>query len=642
MQVPFYFPTINPFQAKLQCHIFQSNWTIPDLLLFLRCLPHHYNLFKEKIQNSTDKYYIIYDNDGPIFKVFFANNNIIEIIILKISNISYSQISFLYKNISQLNFRVDIFKFKFNLNFYMLGKNPNTAFYKISNASFDLLKKLVRLFPLNNDIKNEQILCINSYSQKQQRNISKSLAKEIGILQIMLQYKGITKIFTHKKENGEIEINNDKSVHAFSWVAPWAYEVIHKFQYVELDCTFSILFPYVVSIPQFIVNGISLPVGYVAGPQEASELYSLFYNELQFAIGPSTRLHLIPVLSDEGSGLIKFCNDNKLLHFFCIRHIIEKIGAKSFWGKLIARLLMAQTEEDFNMILQKNIAITNGYLQENRNIPEKFLEHSFIEIKGNIVRKKENIDEKFLAKIALYKRSLIAAASNHCEGFHRQLKKISKEKKGFEYNLSQLYNKINKRFEKYISGESADKLCTRIKDDLLKEKHKYHIVEVEHCDCTTNHHKKMMYACNLPCRHTVTDESVIEIKYPILDTNKFINRKLFNELPSNLKSHISMSNKIENVYSEEVEPSAEEVENALKRAHLLFESKGSQLFTVEIDIIIRNMVMDALNLGLKNHQIDDFIKFYLIEFMMSGYNTEELKFNKDRLLGRYFGINKIC
>lgn len=110
----------------------------------------------------------------------------------------------------------------------------------------------------------------------------------------MMQYNGVSKIYTHPIVNGEIIINEEKSIHAFSWVAPWSYEVIHKSQYVELDCTFSILDPYVTAIPQFIMNGISVPVGYIAGPQEASELYRLFYMEMQNVIGQSNRLHVLP------------------------------------------------------------------------------------------------------------------------------------------------------------------------------------------------------------------------------------------------------------------------------------------------------------------------------------------------------------
>ena len=247
-----------------------------------------------------------------------------------------------------------------------------------------------------------------------------------------MQQNGISRIFTHPKEEGEIIYDSEKSIHAFSWVAPWAYEIIHNCQYVELDCTFAILYPYVTSIPQFIVNGIAVPVGYIAGPQESSEFYSLYYSELQNVILAINCLHLLPVLSDEGKGLIKFCSYNNLTQFFCIRNIIGKIGAQSVWGKLIRRLLMAQTEEDFNNVQLKNMKFADGYYKENGKIPEKFLLHSFLEIKNNSVIKKRDLDSKYKSQISLFNRSFIASSSNHCEGFHRQLKKIAKEKKGLE------------------------------------------------------------------------------------------------------------------------------------------------------------------------------------------------------------------
>lgn len=64
--------------------------------------------------------------------------------------------------------------------------------------------------------------------------------------------------------------------------------------YIELDCTFSILDLYVTSIPQFMVNRISIPVGFVAGPQEASELYKLYYLGLQNVVNLCDRLHILP------------------------------------------------------------------------------------------------------------------------------------------------------------------------------------------------------------------------------------------------------------------------------------------------------------------------------------------------------------
>lgn len=170
---------------------------------------------------------------------------------------------------------------------------------------------------------------------------------------------------------------------------------------MELDCTFVILYSYVTSIPQFIVNGIAVPVGYIVGPQEASELYSLYYSELQNVIWASNCLHLLPVLSDEGKGLIKFCSEKLLTQFFCIRHAIGKIGAKSIWGKLIGRLLMAQTEEEFNKFHEKNMKFANVYYKENGKIPEKFLFHSFLEIINNsVIEKKIDYDSKYKSQIA--------------------------------------------------------------------------------------------------------------------------------------------------------------------------------------------------------------------------------------------------
>ena len=43
-----------------------------------------------------------------------------------------------------------------------------------------------------------------------------------------------------------------------------------------------------------MVNRISIPVGFVAGPQEASELYKLYYLGLQNVVNLCDRLHILP------------------------------------------------------------------------------------------------------------------------------------------------------------------------------------------------------------------------------------------------------------------------------------------------------------------------------------------------------------
>lgn len=122
---------------------------------------------------------------------------------------------------------------------------------------------------------------------------------------------------------------------------------------------------------------MSLPLGFIAGVEEDSELYRLLYTELQHILGKEDRLHELPVLSDQGLGLIKFCHDNNLIQFFCLRHVINLVGPKPFFGKLIRKLLMSQTEPEFVNNHQYTIKTLNGYYLVNKNIPSKVLKYSF-------------------------------------------------------------------------------------------------------------------------------------------------------------------------------------------------------------------------------------------------------------------------
>lgn len=139
-----------------------------------------------------------------------------------------------------------------------------------------------------------------------------------------------------------------------------------------------------------------------------------------------------------------------------------------------------------------------------------------MEIVPDLDNKKEEI-----AKNVLFHRGPIAAATNHTKGFHTHLKIISKDHKGIEYNLLKLIEKINKRYLKYASGPSPDKLCARVKKELLKMKNKFEVETVEVCERKTNEHKKLMLGSDLTCMHKVTDDSIIHINFPLFDEDKF-------------------------------------------------------------------------------------------------------------------------
>lgn len=95
----------------------------------------------------------------------------------------------------------------------------------------------------------EKLLCIDAYSHQQQINIYRFIAKEIKLIDIFIQKKGISRIYVHDQKDGEIKYNATSTINGFCWIAPWTYEALMKFSYIELDCTFAILNPYLTCIP---------------------------------------------------------------------------------------------------------------------------------------------------------------------------------------------------------------------------------------------------------------------------------------------------------------------------------------------------------------------------------------------------------
>ena len=175
------------------------------------------------------------------------------------------------------NIKVDILELLFTLNYQ--GTKVSTTHFKLSDASFQLLKKLSRIYPTSPEIACQRI-AIESYSIQQKYNIYRSLTVKIDLITLLKSFKGIVLLFIHK--NAEFEMLYDKasSIYGIIWIAPWAMEAIIKFQYMELDATFELTKPYFLLCPQIITNGLSLPLGFILRPSENWTLFDVFYDEL--------------------------------------------------------------------------------------------------------------------------------------------------------------------------------------------------------------------------------------------------------------------------------------------------------------------------------------------------------------------------
>ncbi|KAK8897113.1 hypothetical protein M9Y10_015047 [Tritrichomonas musculus] len=231
-------------------------------------------LFVRSRYDYLMKYYLICNEcNAPVFRVYFLSDHFEIVILQHIHNFPteelkscccYSQYTQLHKKQCYKNFLIHLYKVQFSVNYYICDGKLSTTKYQISDASFGLLKKLSRAYPKNPEIKMEKMMALDAYSNQQCRNIIGESTMQIKVLSILNGLPGRIKIRVHEVDSNELPFADGFSIHGFSWICPWAIEAIQKFQYLELDATFSILKTYICIIPQIIVNGISLPLGFIA------------------------------------------------------------------------------------------------------------------------------------------------------------------------------------------------------------------------------------------------------------------------------------------------------------------------------------------------------------------------------------------
>jgi hypothetical protein len=120
------------------------------------------------------------------------------------------------------------------------------------------------------------------------------------------------------------------------WIPPWALDVLHSCSYLQLDASFREIRPYVYSIPLGIRANESFPLAVVFGLVESFELYQLFEEAMLKPGVARDVLNQKPILSDQHPSLMSIGFDRR--HFWCLRHLVEKFGAKSYLGEMTSRL----------------------------------------------------------------------------------------------------------------------------------------------------------------------------------------------------------------------------------------------------------------------------------------------------------------
>jgi ubiquitin C-terminal hydrolase len=286
--------------------------------------------------------------------------------------------------------------------------------------------------------------------------------------------------------NGE-----EKDIVAITWIAPWAQEAWNSAQYIQLDCSFKLSHPFVYCAPQTIIYNAGIPIGFILTPSECDKTYEWFLEDRRRADAHFQWKEPHIILSDEGSGLKKFCSEELgWPHFFCHRHLIEKFCANSYLGKLVAQLLDILDEEEFKKIRPRFVEAARSFGRKGK--AQKAQVKAFIRFISP-----EPFPHGQWIRIPLG----VARCDQHAEGFHGVAKKAIVEVRALVLRTMKLYICICEKYESYPTT-ARNQLWDTV--NALIAENRYIGPSCPYSTCAP--YREMMKnrygTLSFPCRHT--------------------------------------------------------------------------------------------------------------------------------------------
>jgi hypothetical protein len=257
----------------------------------------------------------------------------------------------------------------------------------------------------------------------------------------------------------------DRQVITLAWLAPWAMDILRIAQYMELDASFRALSPFAYCIPMAVKANVGIPIGIVVAPSERQEMYNLFAATLfRHGLSPD-ELKNLPLLSDSGSALAAYALIYQPEHYECFRHFLESLGSKTVAALLGRRLLFTLTERQFIEIVEQTMC--DFQLACHRGLVTTQGRKRFIKIFH--VTMPSSSSDLPTCDVSLFRKQAlwgprgargVAACSNHVEGMHGQLNKITGRRGSLRNRLCKIIQTLNRGASSWATRvEEARKLA---------------------------------------------------------------------------------------------------------------------------------------------------------------------------------------
>jgi hypothetical protein len=326
--------------------------------------------------------------------------------------------------------------------------------------------------------------------------------------EIFSNITGRVSLFVKQHPNDLVLQYQSSGVVAFTWIPPWTFDVFINCQYIELDTSFRALQPYVYCVPLGICRNESFPLGLIVGISESVELYRMFFRAMS-AIGITEDLIINkPFLTDQHLALKTVCE--RSTHFLCLRHLIENFGSNSFIGQIVRRLSFSSTIAEF--IYQAEISKEDlKALDEKHALDETQLRRLFTRFGTIAPDGTMNFSVESWSDQALWTRARfgVATSSNHIEGFHRALNKITCCLTKRSRRLHKIIECITNRYNSgnlYLHTQG-----TKLLKKLEQQHQQLELPKRDTCEdsrCGWETYFTALMKTNFPCIHTVGSKKV--------------------------------------------------------------------------------------------------------------------------------------
>lgn len=329
-----------------------------------------------------------------------------------------------------------------------------------------------------------------------------------GYLKFVLKYKTCRRKLPNYFLN-----NNEYYIVGGVFILPYSNSLFQNGDFsIEgyiLDTTWTIMDNFVTAILMACFSNTSLPIAFAFGNTENANLYRLLLNTVKDQINIEFTNKFLE--SDQGKALLVICDEFKMKHLCCIKHLLTNLKNKDYSFE-IERLIKCESNLDlFNctqIFSNKFSEICAQNNEEFININASLSKVGLVFLNNQIcIQNPKRWNE---VSLAVRCQARMPSTTNTLEATHGHLNKRTPRRNTFYQSIFRLYTSlmdkymnVNKRIAHnyYYLKNKTVKMMKSFDDACMQNMIAFYQTSINECACSNNKLASSNYRIDIPCVH---------------------------------------------------------------------------------------------------------------------------------------------